>query len=422
MNAAEERSAVLRAFDRFHGGVFVLYLVSLLTSMSGMELFSTLLGVCLLAQLLISRAPRERWVFPPFLLPLLVFIAVIWIGIFFGSAPRADKLYDARRIRFFLIYVVLFYQLRFFSRRPETWLNVFFWVGCLVGVYGFIQHFTPLDLFRPEGKKVFLYAIQDEKIGPLVVGTFNHHLTFANIFMLHACVLFAYGLAQGRAGLRWTLLGTLFFLLCAWTQSRAAWAAIPVCLLIAAWVGGSRWAGGAGIFASAGLALFYFIDEGFRERLQRTLVSPGNYNVGSRFRLWRMQWEMFKERPLFGVGYNNNERFCAEELARLYPDLGDRFCGHAHSTPLQLLSTTGAAGVLTYVALWWGLFRRCSRFLGAKTPNPTRALAFGCLAAFVGFHIQGVTQWNFGDAEVMHNLMFLWAVVANFTDVVPTAR
>jgi len=26
--------------------------------------------------------------------------------------------------------------------------------------------------------------------------------------------------------------------------------------------------------------------------------------------------------------------------------------------------------------------------------------------------IQGLTQWNFGDAEVLHNLIFFWAIVA----------
>ena len=48
---------------------------------------------------------------------------------------------------------------------------------------------------RPEGRKVLLYAIPDQKIGPLVVGTFNHHLTFANVYLLYGCLFLALGVA-----------------------------------------------------------------------------------------------------------------------------------------------------------------------------------------------------------------------------------
>ena len=46
-----------------------------------------------------------------------------------------------------------------------------------------------------------------------------------------------------------------------------------------------------------------------------------------------------------------------------------------------------------------------------------RWLGLGLLATFVGFQIQGLTQWNFGDLEVLHNVLFLWALagVMNLT-------
>ena len=39
-------------------------------------------------------------------------------------------------------------------------------------------------------------------------------------------------------------------------------------------------------------------------------------------------------------------------------------------------------------------------------------MSWSLLAAFIGFHVQGLTQWNFGDAEVAHNVVFFWALAA----------
>jgi O-antigen ligase len=253
-----------------------------------------------------------------------------------------------------------------------------------------------VDWIRPEGKKVLLFAIPDQKIGPLVVGFFNHHLTFANVFLLYACLFFSFR--------KWpyVIMGAYLFLLCVWTQSRAAWAAIPLCLGLLVIPSSKRMRWRAVALVSFFFVATYFADNGFKQRFDRTVFQKDDfYNLGPRTRLWHAQWEIFKDHPWIGVGYNNNERLAKTYVDRLYPSRSDNFYGHAHNTPLQILATTGLLGSIAYLWLWgtifWSLYQKRS---------------WGLIAAFVGFQIQGLTQWNFGDAEVVHSLMFFWALAA----------
>ncbi len=80
---------------------------------------------------------------------------------------------------------------------------------------------------------------------------------------------------------------------------------------------------------------------------------------------------------------------------------------HAHSTPLQILSSMGTVGFLVFCWLWSDIAAKAV-FLLRHTPNTTWEywLARGLFAGFIGFLIQGATQWTFGDAEVIHHYTF----------------
>jgi putative inorganic carbon (HCO3(-)) transporter len=259
-----------------------------------------------------------------------------------------------------------------------------------------------------------MYAVQDEKIGPLVVGTFNHHLTFSNIYIFYACLFTSVGLFLLPR--KWWVLGmgAFLYVLVFWTESRAAWVAIPITLLLIASFKSKK-----AVAICIGIALvlgftFLKVDPGFRERLGRTFVKKdGLYHLGARARLWDAQLEMFKEHPILGIGFNNNERRSKEFVDKLFPDTKNNFYGHAHSEILQIMASMGILGLLAFLWLWFEVFRDCIVSL-KRWPRASLEywIALGCFAAFVGFHVQGITQWNFGDAEVLHNVLFFWAVVA----------
>lgn len=407
-----ERSVWLAAIRKIQPSLLGLYVVSLATSMSGMEICATLIFfTAIVIFILEGEFPKSA---PPFVLPMAVFIGITVLGIVLGNAPVSDKLYDIQRMRFFFLYVFLYY---FMSSNPKPWgwLSWLCAIGVLVGIYGFVQHFISIDLFRPEAKKVAMYVNDAKKIGPMVVGTFNHHLTFANIYLPFAGLFFSLGLFFFPRKMHYLGLGVLFYLLCFWTHSRIAWVAIPVSLWCLCWAKGKKTVVGLGVVFLAIVAMSCAMDAGFRERIDKIWKFRENLSqLDARSRLWAVQWHFFQKAPILGVGYNNNERVCREVMDGLFPDVENNFCGHAHSTPLQLLATTGILGLLSYFWIWIAVFKRNMNLIRHLPQNQMQWwIALACWVAFVCFHIQGLTQWNFGDAEALHNLAFFWALLAS---------
>lgn len=385
--------------------ILVFYAVALLTSISAMEIGAGLIALFVIYQ--IARGNFRPVPKLPFLLPMALFICVVGIGILLGSTSLKEKIYDFGRMRFFLVYIFV-YLFLIHTKLTPLFLKVLLWGSLFLGVYGVFQHFIPIDIFRSAEHKNVLYAIQDEAVGPLVLGAFNHHLTYSNVMLSYACIFFAMGLRQSFK----LLIGLLLFLTVFWTQSRAAWVAIPICLFLILIAKNSRWAFGSLLFfLLLAIGSFYW-DPGFRQRLQLATSQHTQLSTQPRLHLWHANWEMFKAHPWFGVGFNNNERQAKPEVDKLYPN-SPNFYGHAHSTPLQLLSSTGIFGLLSYLFIWVSVFLKCFdglKLLGKGTDGYWALV--GLIAAFVGFQVQGLTQWNFGDAEVLHNLMFVWALLA----------
>ncbi len=400
------------AVERALPWIFGAYLASLLVSLSGMEIFSSL---CLVASVvyLIRKRPEKKMPLPPFLPALAVFTLIVGIGIYLGKAPASEKWHDAGRIRFFVWYVALYYFLRY-PMRDFPWIVVLAVVSALMGVYGVCQHFIPVDLFRPAGKQIILYAIPETRTGPLVIGAFNHHLSFSNVFLFPAALFFSLGIGDWRRRWYYLALGLLLFLVVLWTQSRAAWLAVPVTAFVIALGKSGRLALGAAALAAVSLTTLYYTDDGFHQRFDRTFFQKDDfYNGGPRVRLWAANWQMFKEHPWFGIGWMNNERFSKAYVDHLYPKEKENFYGHAHSEFIQVLATSGILGLLSYLVLWAAVMLRLFRnTMNLSLDGTDRWVALGLLGGFVGFHLQGLTQWNFGDAEVLHNVIFYWAVAA----------
>jgi O-antigen ligase len=93
------------------------------------------------------------------------------------------------------------------------------------------------------------------------------------------------------------------------------------------------------------------------------------------------------------------------------PEAIKKRTSHVHSTPLQILVERGALGLAAWLWIWAafiakgiGLLRR----LPADSARE-RALVMGSLAAVAGFLVAGLSEYNFGDSEVV---LVAWALMA----------
>jgi O-antigen ligase len=170
-------------------------------------------------------------------------------------------------------------------------------------------------------------------------------------------VLFAVGARLGRIG--WCIAAAVLGIAILLAGSRASWITYGLVLSLSGWraLGGKRL---MMVFAFGAVALlaFAWVSPQVRERVERTAsVLTGDANgvdtaLSGRERIWRAAWCMAREHPINGVGpraFRDAFPACDPEPDTIAAwGLGPAL--HAHQLVLEVLSETGAIGLLLWLA------------------------------------------------------------------------
>jgi len=126
-----------------------------------------------------------------------------------------------------------------------------------------------------------------------------------------------------------------------------------------------------------------------------------------RFKLWAAGWKMFLDRPLFGVGDID-----LQKLYKKYKNYYDKeIQGHMHNNFVHVLVILGLFGLVAVVYLFIKLL-----LIEIKIYRETKGIKFvssyalGALASFTAFLIAGLTEWNFGDHEIITLVWFTFGI------------
>jgi O-antigen ligase len=140
----------------------------------------------------------------------------------------------------------------------------------------------------------------------------------------------------------------------------------------------------------------------------RSMFDPDEAGITERVYMWRSGTAMWRERPLLGWGPGGVKR---EYSRYALPEAFKQRTGHVHNTPLQILVERGVLGLVAWLAIWIAFYWRAIGLLRALDASLTRerALVAGSIAAVTGFLVAGLSEYNFGDSEVV---MVAWAVMA----------
>jgi O-antigen ligase len=347
------------------------------------------------------RVPRS-----PLDLPLAGFAAALLVSTAFCPDPlRSLRAYDRLWI------VAAFFATYHLARTRaeiERLLAITTAVAAVVAVYGIAQHFTGVDLARtilgkpPDLDPFWLgRGYRTKGLHPSGI-TYAHNLLFPLTFATGWAV--APGVPAGRraalvAGWAAMVLALVF------SVTRGVWLAFAVVLLLMALVRGGRTAVAAGVGLVVLVLLLVGVDPGIRARARSAFDIPANLG---RTQIWRANLDMARERPLLGWGYGRYKTIRQPFYDR-YPDADTT--AHAHNDFLQMQVDGGLVTLVAFVALFAAALGRGWRTYRALDPTeePARTLALALLLAVVGFLVGGLTQYNFGDAEVV---IYLWFTVA----------
>lgn len=135
------------------------------------------------------------------------------------------------------------------------------------------------------------------------------------------------------------------------------------------------------------------------------MYAPSNF---VRFALWRAGLKIFLDYPVFGVG--------DIDLIKLYSSYKRPFDkevqGHMHNNYVHLLVILGGFGFLVVMYLFYRLGRVFySAYNKSKYHNFYAPLTSGAFGCYISFLVAGLTEWNFGDHEIVTMLWFITAMV-----------
>jgi O-antigen ligase len=140
----------------------------------------------------------------------------------------------------------------------------------------------------------------------------------------------------------------------------------------------------------------------------RHMLDPAEAGILERRYMWESGLAMWRERPLLGWGPGGVKReYSRFAEAQAYK----KRTGHLHDTPLQILVERGIPGLGAFLAIWIAFYARAIRLWRALPSGRIRerALVAGSLAAITGFLVGGLSEYSFGDSEVV---MVAWTITA----------
>ncbi|MDD3643041.1 MAG: O-antigen ligase family protein, partial [Candidatus Krumholzibacteria bacterium] len=233
-------------------------------------------------------------------------------------------------------------------------------------------------------------------------GPFSTAMTYGGVMMLLLSVTAALAIAPG-IGRRVRALSAAAATACAaalwFSFTRSSWVAMLASGTVILAVLRRRWIAPALALTAVGVLL---LPAAQRQRVT-SIWDPAYRTNVQRIEMIRGGISIFLEHPVFGTG--------PVDLGRIYrahmPPGAVHVHGHMHNIFLHVAVTLGALGLAAFVWLLASIVRLAAGLLRRGLPPPERAWATGSLGAAAGFIVNGLFEWNFGDAEVLT----LWLIV-----------
>lgn len=390
------------------------YFVATWCSMAGMEVFGWFTFLLTMSYVLRPQSeikPREIAPYIPWkaCLTLLV-ITILGVAI---NAKDPEVVYDIGSQRWMLLLASSSLAIALCppGRKGYRFFLIFI---SLTACYAIFQSMTGIDLMRP-GSHRAVQPLDGMEAPWRSAGWFGSPLQYGYIAGMHVCLPLALVLLNYRRRQGWIFWGSLTAVALVGasiltTFTRGAWIALACAWIAMAFIAAPKIAGAfvvGGGFLIGALTKF---SESFSDRLHE-IFDIHHFSNAERLFLWKANWEMFKDYPLLGLGYSENENRAGEYVARL--GRPDAFTGHAHNNYLQFLSGTGITGLLTYlfiIGFMMTITYRLWKSLPADALWP-RAIALAAIGAQIHLHVGGFTECNFKTGTTNHNVMIVWALV-----------
>jgi len=234
------------------------------------------------------------------------------------------------------------------------------------------------------------------------LNVFQHYMTTGGLKMIVAILMVPLILDRGMSRNLRLILGALFvpvFVALVLTQTRSSWLGFLCGALVIGIVKNRSL-----IFVVIGFVfLFVLVAPQALQNRAMSVVDPRDPSNSSRLRMWETGWRIFTDHPIVGIGDTDIKQTYIQYTTPIDKDEG----GHLHNNFVMLAVTLGIIGFSAVMGIFIRIIMVEFSVLRKAVAHPlARSIALGTAAVFVGFQVNGLFEWNFGDQEVVTLLWF----------------
>jgi len=332
-----------------------------------------------------------------FELPVLVYLGTWVVSIIFSQHPL-HSLFTLKDEWLLVIPFLLVNNLKDenFIRKL---VNLIFLISGIVALYAIWQHYTGMDLSRH-------LQIDPSFISPYKkyrsIGFFDIPLTYGFFAMLIGIISFCLGSFEKKTSLK-----TFYFTVAVLTVTANFFTYTRSTLYaqIFAFIGYFVFFKSRNktreILAVAGyLVIIYLIDPQILGRSLIAVKAGSLEQADIRSVIWSTSFNIFKDHPLFGIGFGN-----FPEFYQRYLKVPSEIFGHAHNDFLNVAVNAGIVGFLAFIFMWVVFLKNLLRRYKEKKEGYAKALILGGVLSVVAFLLASQLQCYY-TAAICNMILF----------------
>lgn len=273
-------------------------------------------------------------------------------------------------------------------------------IATIAGAYAIFQHFTRIDFF---GNVKYV-----QRSFARSTGFFNSPQTFGNYILLVLPVVFGLSFySNTRREKRWLQLSGLIILTAIiFSYTRGVWLGVIGGLIFMAILRSKKL-----LFALVtaiivvSMFLVFLPPSRVTQRVVGTFKSERP--VGDRIYFWQGSLRIIRDYPITGLGWEGFGIVYREYK----PAEGRQLVCHAHNNFIDMAVDSGLLGLGIFIWLLITIYKVGFHIFKELEDGYFKGIAWGFLGSFTAFLIAGLTQYNFGDSEVVMLFYFLLGMV-----------
>jgi O-antigen ligase len=378
----EEQTRALKIIPWVLYGAMFVFLISCFFSIAVNSIAQGLMAIAWLALMIHKR----RWLVAstPLDYFFLAYVIAEFLSTVFSIYPEQSVVYSKRLLQLFLVYFMATHitSLPLAKKAVATLLIS----GVVLGIFGVLK---------------LIIAPPEETVR---LGIFQFYMTTSELLMIIALWLLPFVIHPDTPkGIRWgALVGMVPVLISLYaTVTRGAYLATAAGMIFIAIVR-SRW---LLVPIVALIVLLILFAPPYVYNRVASIADIHHPENRVRLQLWSTGLVIFQHYPIVGVGDID-----LREMYELYATEDDpTHSGHMHNIAMQVLVTLGIVGFVAVAAMFvkiiqteWQIYRALRKewFHGS--------VVLGAMATFVGIQVTGLTEWSFGDQEIV---TLLWVTL-----------